>query len=191
MTMSNAATTRSATYNVDVKTEAQLLPLVYDQLCDRAMAVMSYESSAHILQPGALVHEAYIRLVNSKTPEWKNRTHFLAVFSAVMRRVLVDHGRHRTRKKRGGNEEPVSLSLVVDPSLQDDPDGRVLDDALQALSRVNARQAKVVVYRFYGGMSVAEVADEMQLSRRTIEAEWTKARAWLRRALQGGTKSCG
>lgn len=175
----------------DAEAEAQVLPFLYDQLRDRAMAVMSRESSGHTLQPTALVHEAYIRLVNSRMPEWKNRTHFLAVASDVMRRVLVDHARRRTRKKRGGNEQPISLSLGLGLSLKHDPDVLALDDALQSLAQLNPRQAKVVVYRFFGGMSVAEVAEELQLSRRTIEGEWTMARAWLRRALQGGTTGDG
>ncbi|MFN3196961.1 MAG: ECF-type sigma factor [Bradymonadia bacterium] len=175
----------------DTQAEAQVLPFLYDQLRNRAAAVMSRESSGHTLQPTALVHEAYMRLINSNMPEWKSRAHFLAVASDVMRRVLVDHARHRTRKKRGGNASPISLSSGLGLSVQHDPDVLALDDALKALMVINPRQAQVVVYRFFGGMSVAEVAEEMQLSKRTIEGEWTMAKAWLRRALQDGAQDDG
>jgi RNA polymerase sigma factor (TIGR02999 family) len=175
----------------DAQAEAQVLPFLYDQLRDRAMAIMSRESSGHTLQPTALVHEAYMRLVNSNMPEWQNRAHFLAVSADVMRRVLVDHARKRSRKKRGGDRTRISLDVGLGLSLRHDPDLLALDDVLESLTTLNPRQAKVVIYRFFGGMSVAEVAEELGVSKRTIEAEWTMAKAWLRRALQGGAQDDG
>lgn len=167
----------------DRAAEAALLPLLYDQLRNRAMAMMRNESSGHTLQPTAVVHEAYMRLVNSDMPEWQNRGHFLAVSSEVMRRVLVDHARSRNRKKRGGDVAKVSLELGLQLSADHDPDVLALEDVLEELAALNPRQAKIIVYRFFGGMTVTEVAEELDLSKRTIEAEWTMAKAWLRRSL--------
>lgn len=167
----------------DREAEAALLPFLYDQLRDRAIAMMSREAPNHTLQPTALVHEAYARLVQSEMPEWQNRTHFLAVSADVMRRVLVDHARTRSRKIRGGGVPTVSLDLGLQLSVAHDPDVLALEEVLEELATLNPRQAKVIVYRFFGGMSVAEVATALGVSLRTVEAEWTMAKAWLRRAL--------
>lgn len=167
----------------DAQAEAEILPFLYDQLHDRAMAIMRRESPAHTLQPTALVHEAYMRLVGSEMPEWQSRTHFLAVCSNVMRRVLVDHARRRARQKRGGDQSRVSLELGLGLSVTHDADVLALEDVLEELAVLNPRQARIIVMRFFGGMSVEEVAESLGLSRRTIEAEWTLAKAWLRRAL--------
>lgn len=167
----------------DAEAEARLLPFLYDQLRDRAMAMMRRESPAHTLQPTALVHEAYMRLVGSDMPEWQNRTHFLAVSAEVMRRVLVDHGRRRNRQKRGGDQTRVSLEVGLGLAVDHDADVLALEDVLEELSALNPRQARIIVYRFYGGMTVSEVADELGVSKRTVEAEWTMAKAWLKKAL--------
>ncbi|MFN3200500.1 MAG: sigma-70 family RNA polymerase sigma factor [Bradymonadia bacterium] len=170
----------------DRKAEEQLLPLLYDQLRNRAMAMMSRESAGHTLQPTALVHEAYVRLIGSDMPKWQNRTHFLAVCADVMRRVLVDHARARSRKKRGGDVAKVSLDVGLQLSISHDPDVLALNDVIDGLAKVNPRQARVVILRFFGGLSVAEVAEELEVSKRTVEAEWTMAKAWLRHQLTQG-----
>lgn len=167
----------------DAQAEAELLPFLYDQLRNRAIAIMNRESPGHTLQPTALVNEAYMRLVGSQMPEWQNRTHFIAVCSEVMRRVLVDHARKRNRKKRGGDYSRVSFEAGLGLSVQHDADVLALEDVLDELATLNPRQAKIIVYRFYGGLTVAEVAEELDLSKRTIEAEWTMAKAWMRRAI--------
>ncbi len=169
--------------NGDRQAEAQLLPFLYDQLRSRALMMMRRESAGHTLQPTALVHEAYMRLVGSKMPEWQNRSHFLAVSAEVMRRVLVDHARARDRQKRGGGAKKVSLEVGLQLSMDHDPDILALEDVLEGLAVLNPRQARIIVLRFFGGLKVDEVATELGVSKRTIEAEWTMAKGWLRREL--------
>lgn len=167
----------------DARAESQALGILYQELHRRAAGMMRRESDAHTLQPTALVHEAYARLVTSNMPEWRSRTHFLAIASTVMRRVLVDHARARASNKRGGDVQKVSLDLGMPLSIGHDPDVLALDAALDDLAKLDERQARVVVLRFFGGLKVNEVAEVLGVSKRTVEAEWTMAKAWLRRAL--------
>lgn len=167
----------------DARAESRAVELLYADLHRQAMGMMRREASGHTLQPTALVHEAYSRLVGSHQPEWKNRNHFLAVASTVMRRVLVDHARGRNSAKRGGPVKPLSLDVGLPLSVEHDPDVLALDQALDRLATLDPRQARVVTLRFFGGMTVAEVADVLEVSKRTVEAEWTMAKAWLRQHL--------
>jgi RNA polymerase sigma factor (TIGR02999 family) len=167
----------------DRAAEQQLLSVLYGQLHARARSMMGGEKANHTLQPTALVNETYLRLVGHADTEWKSRTHFLAVSSMVMRRVLVDHARARQRTKRGGGVETVSIDVGLQLTVDHDPDILALEDVLQTLSTLNPRQAEMICYRFFGGMTMAEIAEEWGVSKRSVEAEWTMAKAWLRRAL--------
>jgi RNA polymerase sigma factor (TIGR02999 family) len=141
------------------------------------------------LQPTALVHEAYIRLVDASQVDWQGRTHFLAVGARVMRRLLIDHARGRGREKRGGGWRKLTLAEGVSP-FKDDEVGMEellsLNRALERLSELDPRQARVVELRFFGGLTVPEVAQVLGMSTRTIEGDWTHARAWLKRELARG-----
>ena len=170
----------------DPRAEAKVVELLYADLHRQAVRMMRRESASHTLQATALVHEAYARLAGSQTPEWKDRNHFLAVASTVMRRVLVDHARARDSAKRGGPEKPLSLDVGLPLSVEHDPDVIALDRALDRLAELDPRQAKVVTLRFFGGMTVAEVAEVLDVSKRTVEAEWTMAKAWLRQQMTQG-----
>ena len=167
----------------------ELLPHVYDELRRLARGYMSRETPGHTLQPTALVHEAYMRLVDASQVDWQGRTHFLAVGARVMRRLLIDHARGRGREKRGGGWRKVTLAEGVSPPANDelDLDGLLhLNRALEKLHALDERQAKVVELRFFGGLTVPEVAAVLGVSTRTIEGDWTHARAWLRRELARG-----
>ena len=157
----------------------RLMPLVYDELHRRAAGYMRKERANHTLQPTALVHEAYLKLVQQRESNWKNRAHFLAVAAQLMRRILIDHARARLSAKRGGEAELVSL----DEAFQfrtDTPAGLLsVDDALTKLEKLDPRQGRIVEMRFYGGLTVDETAEVLSVSSRTVEREWTLARAWL------------
>lgn len=162
-----------------------LLPAVYDELYRRAAALMRRENAAHTLQPTMLVHDAWLRLIDQDRVQWNNRGHFFALASKMMRRVLVDHARRRQRLKRGGDHVRVTLAPADARALsvERDTDVLALDQALEQLAEVDPRQADIVVMRFFGGLTVSEVAEILGVSKRTVEAEWTATKAWLRRAL--------
>lgn len=167
----------------------RLLPLVYDELHGLAAAYMSRERPGHTLQPTALIHEAYLKLVDQTRVDWRGRTHFLAVGAQAMKRLLVDHARARSSNKRGGDRWRVTLGEGVEsgdsPKL--DPE-QVLSVhlAIEELAGLDPRQARIVDLRFFGGLTVPEVAEVLGVSRRTVEAQWVHARAWLRRRLSSG-----
>lgn len=170
----------------------ELMARVYDELRQLARGYLRRERSGHTLQPTALVHEAYIRLVDQTRVDWRSRAHFFAVGAQMMRRILVDHARHHDRKKRGGDFRQVTLADAAGPLL-----GRALDrdellalnTALDKLTDLDERQARIVELRFFAGLKVDEVAEALGVSKRTVEADWTHARAWLRREL--ATSSTG
>jgi RNA polymerase sigma factor (TIGR02999 family) len=164
----------------DKRAADKLLPLVYDEF--RALA--RHYRANHTLQPTALVHEAYMKLVDQTRVDWQGRSHFFAVAAQAMRRILVDHARARQRDKRGGGRARVVLDEAVALSPQKDEDVLALDEALERLAKLDARQAKVVELRFFGGMNVEEVAAALGVSKRTVEGDWTFARAWLSRELR-------
>ncbi len=161
----------------------QLFCVLYDAFHKLANRYLRSERQGHTLSPTALVHEAYMKLVDQSRVEWQGKTHFFAVGAQVMRRILVDHARHRQRVKRGGGRARIQLSEDVALSPQRDEDVLAIDEALSKLAKVDPRQATIVEMRFFGGLSVAEVAEFLGVSKRTVEGEWTVARAWLRREL--------
>lgn len=161
----------------------QLFQLLYEPLRHLAAQFLAGEKVGHTLTPTALVHEAYLKLVDQSRVDWKGKTHFLAVGAQAMRRILVDHARSRGRAKRGGNAIRLQLEDHLALSPGRDEDVLALDEALDKLVALDPRQASVVEMRFFAGLSVAEVAAVLGVSKRTIEGEWTAARAWLRREL--------
>ncbi len=167
---------------------AQLIPLVYDELRAVAHKYFRHERPGHTLQPTALVHEAYVRLVDASRVDWQGRTHFIAVCAKVMRRVLIDHARARRRARRGGGQQPVTLESAVAPLGLGDVDAVELHEALDRLAELDARQARIVELRFFGGLSVEEAARALGVSKRTVEGDWTHAKAWLRAELGRGTE---
>jgi RNA polymerase sigma factor (TIGR02999 family) len=158
----------------------KLYPLVYDELRALADKYLSGEKPGHTLQPTALVNEAYLRLVDQSRVKWQGKTHFYAVCAQAMKRILIDHARGRRRAKRGGGWKRVTLNPDVAP--YDDPsiDLLTVHDALEKLTSLDPRQAHIVELRFFAGLTVEEVAHELGVSKRTVENEWTHAKAWLR-----------
>jgi RNA polymerase sigma factor (TIGR02999 family) len=169
----------------------ELFPVIYGELRRVARRYLGRERRNHTLQPTALVHEAWMKLQHERGVKWHGRTHGLALAAQAMRRLLVDHGRHQKREKRGGGAQPVALDeLLKAASTAAVPveDLLTLEAALTRLEAIDPRAAQVVVLRFFSGMSNPEVAEHLGLSVRTVEADWTHARAWLRRELAGGSE---
>jgi len=163
-----------------------LTPVVYDELRRLARHYMRRERPGHSLQTTALVNEAYIRLVDYKRMQWQNRAHFFAVSAQLMRRILVDHAR-RHNLKRGGDAQQVSLEEAAVVSGERASDLVALDDAMNALARIDSRKMQVVEMRFFGGLSVEETAEVLKVSPLTVMRDWSTAKAWLYRELTGGT----
>ena len=166
----------------------RLLPVVYAELHRQAAREMRRESADHTLQATALVHEAYLRLVDQRRVEWRSRAHFFGVAAGLMRRILVDHARARRAAKRGGDVRPLTLGAVErqasDPSGGDPAvDLLALDDALGRLAALDADQARLVELRWFGGLTIEETAEALGVSPATVKREWVTARAWLRREL--------
>jgi RNA polymerase sigma factor (TIGR02999 family) len=168
----------------DETAAARLFPIVYDELRRLAGAALRRERPSHTLQPTALVHEAFLRLVDVKSSRLQDRGHFIAIAARAMRRVLVDHARSRGAVKRGKAEARLSIDDVdvaaVDAS---DMDLVALDQALERLAAIDERQARIVELRFFGGLTVEETAVVIGASDRTVKRDWQMARAWLRREL--------
>jgi len=165
----------------------RLIPLLYDEIHRIAAGQMKGERRNHTLQPTALVHEAYVRLLDSRNPNWENRAHFLGAAANVIRRVLVDHARSRNRVKRDGNWLRVTLSEALTGGQALDLDILALDHAMGRLQEEDPEEHQVVELRFFGGMSIPETAKALGVSERTVERRWSYARAWLFRELQGDT----
>jgi len=173
----------------DEKALERLLPLVEAELRRLARGYMSRERGGHTLQPTALVNEAFLRLIDARHVRWQDRAHFLGIAARLMRRVLVDHARSRGYQKRGGGAARVTLNeaLAVAPGPALDLDLVALDRALEGLAVVDARKARVIELRFFGGLSVEETAEVLHLSTDTIKRDWRLAKLWLLRALEGET----
>lgn len=168
----------------DAEAAEKLMPMVYDVLHRLAVGYIRRERSDHTLQATAVVNEAYMALVEQAgVMHWNNRTHFIAFMARVMRRVLVDYARNRNYAKRGGQARKVTLLEATQLSTQKTPDLIALDDALTSLGEIDPRKASLVEMRFFGGLTVEEVADALDLSRATAVREWRNARAWLYREL--------
>ena len=162
----------------------QLLPLVYDELRRLADRYLHRERSDHTLQATALVHEAYLRLIDQRV-SWANRAHFFGVAAEMMRRILIDHARSRQAAKRGSGGIKISLDDVLDLTDERAADLIALDDALKALAEFDPQKAKVVELRFFGGLSIEETAAVMGLGTATITRQWRLAKAWLYHELSG------
>jgi RNA polymerase sigma factor (TIGR02999 family) len=186
----NVSTLLRAWSDGDQNALDKLAPIVYDELRRLARYYLHLERPGHSLQATALVNEAYLRLVDYKRMRWENRAHFFAVSAQLMRRILVDHAR-RHNLKRGGGVQHVELedTLVVGGDRSENL--VALDDALQALARMDARKARVVELRFFGGLSVEETAEVLRISPVTVMRDWSSARAWLYREMGGGPSSGG
>jgi RNA polymerase sigma factor (TIGR02999 family) len=164
-----------------------LVPLVYEDLRRLAAGYMQREPTDHQLQPTALVHEAYVRLIDQRRVKWRNRAHFFGVAAGMMRRILVDHARARRAEKRGGAFERVTL--VGDEIAADGPqevDVLALHQSLERLAAFDPRQERIVELRYFGGLTIQEAAEVVGVSEATVAREWTIAKAWLRADLSGG-----
>lgn len=157
----------------------ELLPLIYKELRRQAAQYLRKERPGHTLQPTALVHEAYMKLIDQRDVRWQNRSHFFGIAAQAMRRILIDHARTRGRNKRGGALPKVELEEghAIQEALGIDV--LALDQALTRLQAIDARQAKIVELRYFGGLSVQETAEAMGISPATVKREWTMAKAWL------------
>ena len=164
-----------------------LLPIVYDDLRRQAARALRGESPEHTLQPTALVHEAYFRLVDQHRVQFQNRAHFFGVAAQMIRRILIDHARARRAAKRGGGGTYVTLGEAdAHQDVNDSVDVLALHDALDRLAALDPDQAKLVELRYFGGLSIEETAAALGISPATVKREWAVARAWLRRELEPG-----
>ena len=163
---------------------ARLIPIVHEELHRIAHACMAGEKPDHTLQATALVNEAYLRLIGTRSVNWQNRAHFLAMAARLMRRILVDFARSKQYTKRGGGAVNVSLAPDVALSAQPGRDLVALDEALEALARVDERKSRTIELRFFGGLSVKETAEALHVSPETVMRDWKLAKAWLLRELR-------
>ncbi len=170
----------------DDSAAARLFPVVYAELRYLAVACLRGQRSSHTLQPTALVHEAYLKLVDQNEAAWNDRAHFCAVAARAMRQVLIDHARGRSAAKRGGGWRRVTLEAATDGAGASPLDLLALDEALDQLGAVDERQARIVELRFFAGLTIDEVAEVLDLSPRTVDLDWKMAKAWLSRALAEG-----
>ena len=162
----------------------ELLPYVYDELRRRAARYLQHERVNHTLQPTALVHEAYLKLVDQKAVAWKDRGHFFAIAAQAMRRILVDHAKHKNRAKRGGDLPDIQLDSSIENAIVESSiDLEALDEALSRLAIVDPDQERLVELRFFAGLSLEEAAAAMDISRATAAREWQVAKSWLHREL--------
>jgi len=164
----------------------RLMPEVYGELRRLAASFLRSERRDHTLQPTALVHEAFLRLVEQQEVDWQSRAHFYGIAARLMRRTLVDHARRKSAKKRGGPQPTLSLTRVV-PGSEPDIDVVALDQALERLAGMDPRQVRLVELRYFGGLTIAETAEVMDISPATVKREWSSARAWLFRELGGAS----
>lgn len=160
-----------------------LLSLVYDELRKIAAQYLRRERSGHTLQPTALVHEAYIKLIDISDINWQDRAHFFAVSANVMRHILVDHARARLSEKRGGGAQRIAIDDAISLSSEPDLDLLAVDEALNELAVFDEQQSRIVELRFFGGLTIEETAHVAGISQATVKREWTMAKAWLFRKL--------
>ena len=170
----------------DPEALSKLMPLVYDELHKLARRHLRGERSDHTLQTTALVHEAYLKLVDQKDANWQNRAQFFAVAAQMMRRILVDYARRHLTSKRGGSFYKVTLDDRLTSSVKDDAELLALDEALERLAALDPRQSRVVELRIFGGLTMEETAHAINISPRTARREWSMAKAWLRKEIKKG-----
>jgi RNA polymerase sigma-70 factor, ECF subfamily len=170
--------------NGDQEALNRLMPLVYDELHRLASRHLRHERIGHTLQTTALVHEAYLKLVDQKKANWQNRVQFFAAAAKVMRHILVDYARSRKAVKRGGDYCRLSLDEALISAEEDDPDLLALDEALNELTAIDPQQSRVVELRVFGGLTVEDTAEALGISPRTVKREWSMAKAWLHRQIR-------
>jgi len=158
---------------------SKLIPLVYAELRRLAGGYMRRERSDHTLQPTALVHEAYLKLVEQRSVDWQSRAHFFGIAAQVMRRILVDHARGYLRDKRGGGQKPVPIDEALVFAPEQSLELIKIDEALERLTQLDPRQGKIVELRFFGGLTVEQTADLLNISPKTVKRDWSMAKAWL------------
>lgn len=163
----------------------RLLPFVYAEMKRQARMIMSRERSDHTLQPTALVHEAFIRIAEQAGIDWQDRRHFFGISSRVMRQILIDHARRHLSRKRGGNLIKFSLDDIQMPAEERAAAIIAVDEALERLANIDPQQAQIVEMRFFGGLTLDEIAKSFGVSQRTVSREWEIARLWLFREIQG------
>lgn len=163
----------------------RLMELVYHDFRGLAASYLNGETRSNTLQPTAVVHEAFIKMVDQDQIDWRGRSHFFAVGATAMRQILVDHARRKAALKRGGSRQRINLEDDLTISPQSDEDVLEIDDALQKLSVIDPHRAQIVELRFFGGLSNDEVAEVMGVSKRSIQKQWAGTRAWLRREIVG------
>jgi RNA polymerase sigma-70 factor, ECF subfamily len=167
----------------------RLLPMVYDELRRLARGYLRREAANHTLQATALVHEAYFKLVDQKVARWQNRAHFFGIAAQLMRRILIDYARVRLAAKRGGHQVEITFDERLHGPRDSGPDVLALDLALERLAKCDERQAKIVELRYFGGLSIDEVAEVLKTSPATVKRDWTMAKAWLHRELNETTRT--
>ncbi len=161
-----------------------LLPLIYDELRNLAANYLRRERRDHTLQPTALVHEAYLRLVDQRSVNWQNRAHFFGVAAQLMRRILVDHARAHNAEKRGHDFQKLSLDENIDKAAERSAELIALDDALKELAEIDEQKSRIVELRYFGGLSVEETAEVLGVTPVTIKRHWRMAKAWLHGRMQ-------
>ncbi|HMV47329.1 MAG TPA: sigma-70 family RNA polymerase sigma factor [Blastocatellia bacterium] len=166
----------------DQNARDELIPLVYAELHRVAQNYLRRERRGHTLQSSALVHEAFLRLVDQRVA-WRNRAHFFGIAAQMMRRILVDYARSRGNEKHGGDQLHLELDEALDAAAQRDAELVALDDALNSLAEIDPQQSRVIELRYFGGLTIEETAEALGISDTTVEREWRLARAWLRREL--------
>jgi RNA polymerase sigma factor (TIGR02999 family) len=162
-----------------------LLPIVYEELHRQAAAYMRRERPGHTIQATALVHEAYLRLMKEPNTRWQNRAHFCAIAANSMRQILVERARARRRLKRAGDQQRITLSDAIPAATPEALDVELLDASLTRLTELDPELARVVELRFFGGLSIEETAEVLEVSPATVKRSWATARAWLKREMRG------
>ena len=163
----------------------KLMPLVYSELRRLASNYLRRERAEHTLQPTALVNEAYLKLIDQHNAKWQNRAHFFGISAQLMRRILVDHARQYQAQKRGGSEKQrISITNVENLARESELDLLALNEALEELTRMDEQQGRIVEMKFFGGLSIDEIAEVLGIGHATVERDWKMARAWLRRQLE-------
>ena len=184
--MQNLSNISSSDAEADKLAAEAIFPIVYEELKRHAARCLGAGVSRHTLQPTALVHEVFLRLADQTGSTWRNRAHFLALSSRIMRQILVDHARKHLADKRGGGWKRISLAEVDGNEPADEAEILALDEALNKLAQLNPRHATMIELRFLGGLSIEEAAAALDISPRTIKSDWRVAKAWLLRELKRG-----
>jgi len=163
----------------------KLVPLVYEELRRQAARYLRHERVGHTLQTTALIHEAYVRLVDQRNVHWQNRAHFFGIAAQMMRRILIDHARSKKRAKRGGSDIRISFTEASLKTPDRDLDIVALDEALERLAQIDEQQSRIVELRFFSGLTVEETAEVLSISTATVKRDWSMAKAWLHREISG------